>query len=295
MRIFAAGAIAGDCELRRGEVKPLLWIPLRLMFGVLRPRIILGQEFSGIVDAVGPGINDYAVGDPVFAVTGMKQSAYADYICMPAKNVTRKPEMLPHEEAAALGVGGLNALCFLRHGGAAGDMAAGKRILLNGAGGNIGTMAIQLARADGVTVDAVDSADKLDLMRDLGAESTFDYRVDHPFDTKDRYDAIIDIYGNLSFPGVQHALKPGGVMVLGNPPGVAMFRGKRVGRDGRSVLPALAGEAEEDLAYLVRRVTERALTPVIDRSFALDDVVAAHEYIETGAKKGCVVLTVSDG
>ena len=177
VRVKAANVFAGDCELRRFALNALFWLPLRLMIGITRPRPrfrILGQELAGEVVAVGARISNFKPGDSVFSPLGMG-GAHAEYVSFKPVCAVTKPDNVSFEEAAVVSVGGLNALHFLRLAGLGPGSPPGRKLLLNGAAGSIGTIALQLARLYGAEVTAVDSGHKLDKLRELGADRVIDY------------------------------------------------------------------------------------------------------------------------
>jgi len=174
IRVHAATVTMGDCEARR--LKFPLWIrlPLQIYPGLWRPeRIkILGQELAGEIEAVGGQVTRFKVGDPVFAPTFFRFGAYAEYACLPETYLVCKPAHLSYKEAATIPAGGINGLHFLR----AGSVQPGQRVLINGAGGSIGTFAVQIARSLGAEVIGVDSSEKLDMLRSIGADRVIDRR-----------------------------------------------------------------------------------------------------------------------
>lgn len=291
IRNSIANLFAGDAELRRFQMNALFWLPIRLAVGVFRPRIkILGQEFAGTVEAVGDGVRDFAPGDRVFAPTGIG-GAYAEYLCQKTKLLTRIPEGVSFGDAACVSVGGINALHFLR----TAKVSPGDKVLLNGAGGGIGTLAIQLAKIMGAEVTVVDHARKLDTLMWLGADHVLDYQLDDFTTRESAYDAIIDIVGRASYPGCLYALKPGGYLVLGNAPTVQMIRRlwSPLTTD-RHVRVALASYRKEDLDYLAKLLGGGAIKTVIERSYTMKQIVEAHRYLDSGCKTGNVLLSITD-
>jgi NADPH:quinone reductase-like Zn-dependent oxidoreductase len=201
VKIHAAGVTAGDCELRRLQLALGLSLPMRLYVGIGRPRrvTILGQELAGEVAAVGRAVRNFAVGDQVVAATGFGFGAYAEYTCLPAAGdsdggtatLAPKPPNLTYAEAATLPVGGLEALHFLRRA----NIRPGESLLINGAGGSIGTLALQLAKHYGAAVTAVDGPGKLTMLRELGADDVVDYTQEDFTKLGKTYDIIFDVVG----------------------------------------------------------------------------------------------------
>jgi NADPH:quinone reductase-like Zn-dependent oxidoreductase len=173
IRIFATTVSAGDYELRSLHFPLIFRLPLLVYLRLFRPGpLILGQEFAGAVEATGPSVTRFKKGDQVFGWTGLALGAYAEYLCLPADGVLAiKPPTLSYEEAAPLAVGGLEAVSFLKRA----KIRSGQKVLIYGAGGSIGTFAVQLARYFGAEVTAVDSAGKLDMLRSIGANHVLDY------------------------------------------------------------------------------------------------------------------------
>jgi len=291
IRIIAASVFAGDCEMRRFDFPISFWLPLRLMFGLIKPRVkILGQELAGEIEAVGHRVKQFRPGDQVFAPTDAGFGAYAEYICLPDTHpIAFKPANMTFEEAATVPVGGLNALHFLRKG----NVRQGQKVLINGACGGIGTMALQIAKALGAEVTAVDSAEKLDVLRSLGADKVIDYMQQDFTRTGELYDVIIDVFGNSPFSRSIKSLKQNGRYILGNPrlPGILKGLWTSMVSD-KKVVVALAAYKTADLVYLKDMIERGKITAVIDSSYPLEQVSVAHAYVETGQKKGNVVLTV---
>lgn len=292
VKIFATSVFAGDCELRRFTAPVSFWLPMRLLFGLFRPRFkIMGQELSGVIEAVGKNVSQFRVGDEVFAPTAIRLGAYAEYLCLPATHpIALKPSNISFAEAATVPVGGLNALHFLRKA----DVRAGEKVLINGAGGGIGTIAIQLARAAGARVTAVDHGDKLPVLRSLGAEHVIDYTREDFTRNGERYDVIIDVVGKSPYSRSLKSLAENGRYILGNPRLASALRSVWTSRTGsRKVIVAITGYKTEDLEYLARMIAEGTLRPVIDRTYTLDEIIQAHAYVDSGRKTGSVAVTVA--
>ncbi len=289
VKIHAATVFTGDCEMRGFKFPLSFWLPLRLFIGLLRPkRPILGQEFSGVVEAIGKDVTRFNVGDAVFGPSG-GWGAYAQYICLSEnKPMVHKPKNITHEAAATVPTGGLNALHFI--GKAA--LKPGQKILINGAGSSIGTVAVQLAKAAGAEVWAVDSAKKLDMLRTIGADHVIDYMAEDFTKNAVVYDVILDVVGKSHFSRSLRALTPDGRYLLANPRAIPMLRGVWANKTStRKVMFSLARETLDDVQHLADMLADGTLKPVVDRRFALEDMVAAHRYVETGQKTGNVVIT----
>jgi NADPH:quinone reductase-like Zn-dependent oxidoreductase len=291
IRIHAATVTPGDCEIRSFKFPFWVWIPLRLYMGILKPkRPIIGMEFSGVVESVGDAVTQFKPGDPVFAGTGIRFGTYAEYRCQRADTAMAvKPVGLSHAEAATIGVGGLNALHYLRQG----KIQPGDKVLINGAAGCFGTYAVQLAKHFGAEVTGVDSTDKLDTMRELGADHVIDFTQEDFTNNGVRYDVILEIAGKASYSRCIRSLNRNGRLVLANPKFRQMLRAPLTSRfTDKTVSLAFAEDRTEDLEYVAKLMEEGTLKAVIDRSYPLDEVADAHRYVETGAKIGQVVINV---
>jgi NADPH:quinone reductase-like Zn-dependent oxidoreductase len=221
--------------------------------------------------------------------------AYAEYICLAEEPegieglLAMKPANMTYEEAAAVPLGGLEALHHLR----TGDIQSGQRVLINGAGGSIGTMAIQLAKHFGAEVTAVDSTAKLDMLRSIGADHGVDYTQEDFTKTGEAYDVIFDVVGVSSFSDCIGSLKENGRYLSANPGMSQMLRGG--GTSSRGSKKAIVGNVAygtEDLVFLKELIEAGKIRTVIDRSYPLEQMAEAHRYVEKGGKKGNLVITV---
>jgi NADPH:quinone reductase-like Zn-dependent oxidoreductase len=295
IRIFATTVTAGDCEMRSLNLPFAYQLMLRAGFGFRKPRNkIPGSEVAGEIEAAGKSVKQLKVGDQVFGSAGMGFGANAEYICLPEKpgemegGVAIKPANMTYEEAATVPFGGRDSLHFLR----LGNIQPGQKILINGAGGSIGTFAIQLARLDGAEVTAVDSTEKLDLLRSLGADHVIDYTQEDFTKNGEVYDVIFDVVGKISFSRSAGSIKENGTYLLANPVS-QMFQAlwTRMRSSVKIVMETASGTIE-DLVFLRGLIEEGKLVTVIDRTYPLEQIVEAHRYVETGAKKGNLVITV---
>jgi NADPH:quinone reductase-like Zn-dependent oxidoreductase len=255
--------------------------------------MILGQELAGEIEAVGKEVKRFRKGDQVFAWTGFRLGAYAEYTCLPEDGVLAiKPANMIYEEAAAFPVGGLEAVHLLRKG----HIQSGEKILIHGAGGSIGTFAVQLARYFGAEVTAVDSTGKLDMLRSIGADQVIDYTQADFTKNGETYDVIFDVVGKSSFTRSVRSLKHNGRYLLANPKLSQMVRGRRIlRRSSKTVIPyaaRAASETTEDFIFLKELIEAGKIQSVIDRCYPLEQTAEAHRYVETGHKKGNVVITV---
>ncbi len=292
IKIYAATVATADCEARSFTFPAWFWLPLRLMFGVLRPRKpiqILGQELAGEIESVGKDVTKFKKGDQIFAaIQGF--GAHAEYKCLPEGGaIATKPANMSYEEAVTFTVFALNALHFIRKAA----LEGGQKILINGAGSSIGTTAVQLAKYYGAEVTAVDSAGKLDMLRSIGANHVIDYAQEDFTRNGVVYDVILDVIGKSSYSRSIKTLAPDGRYIMANPKALPMLRGLWTNRTStRKVMFELAREKAEDLLFLKELIEAGALKAVIDRRYSMDEIVEAHRYVASGQKKGHVVLSV---
>lgn len=299
IKIRAASVFVGDCELRSFTHPSLFFrAMLRLFMGVTRPRgiKILGQELAGEVEAVGQDVKYLREGDQVFGLTGMNFGAYAEYLCMPEEESSRygmvitKPTNMSYEEAASVPVGGTNALHFIRKA----NIKRGEKVLINGAGGSIGTFAVQLAKSQGAEVTAVDSQDKLNMLQSLGAEKVIDYEQEDFTKNGVSYDVILDVVGKSPYTRSLRSLSAKGRYLLANTVPIVMLRAMWTSLFSRKkIIFELARPKAEDLIFLKGLIEAGKLKTIIDRRYPLEQVVEAHRYVDTGRKAGNVVLVVN--
>ncbi len=294
IRIGAVTVNMGDCEMRRREIPNMIWFLIRLFFGLRKPRKrILGAYFAGEIETVGKGVERFQAGDQVYAASGARFGGYAEYICLPGTaTIAARPANMNVAEAAAVPLGGLNALHYLRKA----RIRDGDRVLVNGAGGSFGTFAIQLAKLMGAEVTGVDSTEKLDMLRELGADHVIDYTRENFTDNGETYDVIFNVVVNCPYADALRSLNPGGRYLLTNPAGISqMLRAPWTSlTSSKQVITQFARETVEDLDHLRELIEAGQLRSVVDRSYPLEQAAEAHRYVETGRKKGNVVLTIHD-
>ncbi|MCI4366019.1 MAG: NAD(P)-dependent alcohol dehydrogenase [Thermoplasmata archaeon] len=296
IKIHATTVSAGDCELRSLNFSIGLRLLVRLLMGLTRPRRkVLGQELAGVVEAVGKDVTLFRPGDAVFGTTGFGFGAYAEYICLPERSEGRalatKPTNMTYEEAATVPTGGLEALHFLRRAGG----LSRRRVVIVGAGGGIGTFAVQLAKYFGAEVTGVDRTGKLDLLRSIGADRVFDFPQQDFTKGGATYDVIFDVVGTGSYADHLAALTENGRYLLGNPRFSTRVRARWISwRGGKKVVTGASRQKTEDLVFLRQLIEGGSLRTVIDRRFPLEQVPEAHRYFETGLARGRVVITVEN-
>lgn len=290
IRIHASTVTAGDCELRRFEMPALLWIPARLGFGLHGPRNnILGQELAGEIESVGKDVKILKPGEQVFAYTGFGLGAYSEYICLPEDGVLApKPENMSYEEAATFPLGGIEALHYLKKA----NIKRGQKVLINGASGSIGTIAVQISKCYGAEVTGVCSTKNMDMVLSIGADHVIDYTKEDFTKNNEKYDVIFDVAGKTYFKSSISSLNPKGCYLLANPGLSNMVRRIISRKKGRKVITGTSKGTANDLMFIKELTETGKLHPVIDRCYNLDELVDAHRYVENGHKTGNVVVTV---
>jgi NADPH:quinone reductase-like Zn-dependent oxidoreductase len=270
IKVHAATVTQGDLMLRK--LHPLMYIPMRL-FGVRRKRIP-GHEFAGEVESVGTDVKRFKVGDQVFGTTtGLSVGANAEYVCLPEEwksgVLAIKPDNISYEEAAALPVGGMTALYILRKG----NIESGQKVLIFGASGSVGTYAVQLAKHHfGAEVAGVCSTANIELVKSLGADQVIDYTKEDVTQNGQIYNVVFDAVGKLSSSQRDNLLQENGAFLT---------------------VQTTTKELIENLNTLKKLAEEDVIKAVIDKRYPLDQIAEAHKYVETGRKKGNVVITVA--
>ena len=292
IRIRATTVTSGDWRARSLEMPPGFGLMGRLFFGVSRPRQpILGTELAGEVESVGKDVKTFKVGDQVFAFPGAGMGCYAEYKCMPADGaVALKPANLTYDEAAALSFGGTTALAFFRRA----KLQSGETVLVNGASGGVGTAAVQLAKHSGADVTGVCSAANVDLVRSLGASHVIDYTKEDFTKNGKTYDIIVDTVGTAPFSRSKGSLQKRGrlLLVLGGLPDLLQVPWVSL-TSRKKVIAGPAVVRAEDLRFLAQLALAGEFRPVIGRRYPFEQIVEAHRYIDTGHKKGNVVITLA--
>jgi len=289
--VRAVEATKADCEMRSFKFAVRwFWLPLRIALGLRKPRKpILGSYFAGVVEATGSAVSKFRHGQNVFGATGLQMGAYAEYLRV-AGNCTMAamPGNMSFEEAASVPLGGLNALHFMRKA----QVRQGDKVLVNGAGGSIGTFAVQIAKAMGAEVTAVDSGIKETMLRDIGADHFVDYAKEDFTNSGTSYDVIFSMVAQASYSSCVRTLKPGGRYVMANPKLSDMLRSPLTSRFGdKKVYFAFAGEREEELLELKRMIEAGEIAATVDKIFSMAEAAQAHTRVETEQRLGTVVIS----
>ncbi|MBK8011074.1 MAG: NAD(P)-dependent alcohol dehydrogenase [Deltaproteobacteria bacterium] len=288
VEIHATTVSSGDWRMRSKEVPPSFRLIAPLIFGKRPKKRILGTELAGRIHSVGDGVTRWRAGDAVFAYPGSHLGAHAEYICMPEDGrIAKKPDNLSFTEAAALCFGGSTALSFIER---ADGIRANEHVLIVGATGTVGSAMLQLAKLFGAKVTVVCSTPNRELAVSLGADDIIDYTKEDFTKRAERYDVIVDNTGTAPVSRCKQVLRRGGriLIVNGSLPDMV-----------RSAIPigtkVVAGPANEDVAHLPRLAQwaeEGRYKPLIDSIFPFEQIVDAHRRVDTGHKRGSVVVSV---
>lgn len=292
IRIVATTVSAGDWRARSLTMPAGLGLVGRLVFGITRPRKpVLGTDLSGVVEAIGADVTTFQPGDAVIGFPGAGFGAHAEYITMPADGkVIRKPETLNFEEAAAIPFGATTAYDFLIN---KGRLRAGERVLINGASGSVGSACVQLAKHFGAEVTGICSATNVDLVRNIGADHVIDYNTQDFTKEGPQYDMVVDTVDTAPWDRARHALVPNGRMLLIAGSTSDMILGWLKARlRGKRLIGGVASESVNILRKVIDLAAAGDFHPVIDRSFDFSQMIAAHTHVDTGHKKGNVVVTI---
>ena len=267
VHVHAATVTAGDVAMRKLPI--FVFVPVQMMLGIPASNRIHGHEFAGQIEAVGKAVTKFKVGDSVFGTPkGARSGTYTEYLCLPESGVLAlKPARISYEEAAAIPIGAMTALQVLKKG----NIQRGQKVLVYGASGSVGSYAVQLAKHFGATVTGVCSTSNIELVKSLGADRVIDYTREDFTQSGDRYDVIFDAVGKISRSMSQKLLKR---------------------PEGYLTVQTLTSEKAEYLRELRELLETGAIKAVIDRCYTLEQTPEAHRYVETGHKKGNVVISL---
>ncbi|MDE8604806.1 NAD(P)-dependent alcohol dehydrogenase [Marinomonas sp. RSW2] len=290
IKVHAAEVTKADCEMRSFHFPvKWFWLPLRLILGISKPKNqVLGGYFSGEIESFGKEVSKFNIGDNVFGVSNLRLGAHAEFICLPASyTIITKPTNLSFEEAAALPLGGLNALHFLRKA----NIQKGESLLINGAGGSIGIFGVQIAKAMGAKVTVVDTGIKEKMLRSIGADNFFDYTKEDVTESGQTFDVIFNIVATSSYSAWVNMLKPNGRYLLANPRLSDMLRSIMTSKfTDKKATFIFAGEKEEELLTLKKMIEEGTIKSIVDKTYSYEQAADAHRRVESEQRLGAVIV-----
>ncbi|WP_136807001.1 NAD(P)-dependent alcohol dehydrogenase [Desulfosediminicola flagellatus] len=292
IKVHAAEATKSDCEMRSFSFPVIwFWLPLRIAMGLLKPKKhILGMYFAGEIESAGRHVVKFKKGDAVFGTTRFRLGAYAEYVCVPASyTLVSKPSNLNFVESAAVPLGGLNALHFLRKA----HIRDGETVLVNGAGGSIGTFGVQIAKAMGAEVTGVDSAIKEEMIRRIGADHFIDYTKEDFTKSDKTYDVIFNMVSKISYSSCIKSLSHSGRYLIANPRISDMLRSVLTSMfTNKTAIFVFAEERKEELHILKEMIEKGKIHPIVDKIYPLEKAAEAHQRVETEQRLGPVIISV---
>ena len=287
VKIHSSSVTSGDARIRRADP----WV-IRLIFGFKRPRkSVLGVVVAGEIESIGSEVTKFKVGDKVFGTTGMSFGAHAEYQCINENGTLALiPEKMNYNEAAAIPFGATAALHFLRKG----NVKAGQKVLIYGASGALGTIAIQLTKELGAEVTAVCSDENGIMVKVLGADYVVDYKSEDFSKNGVKYDVIFDTVGKSSFSSSLKSLTTSGKMLLASASMGQMLRGAFTSMFGsKKVISGVIKETDEDMQFFKKLIEADKLKAVIDTVYSLEEIKEAHAHVDAGHKKGNVIIKMN--
>ncbi len=297
VKIKAASLSKADCEMRDLDFAPYIKFPMRLIAGWKKPKRIkvLGQELSGVIEEVGKLVNGFKVGDEVLASTGIQHGAHAEYICLSIKDedslIAKKPQQISFKEAAAIATSGIEAYCFLKRA----ELQKNQKVMIVGAGGSFGTLAVQFAKLSGAVVTAVDSGPKLQLLKQLGADTVIDYTQTDYTELDTKYDVVFDIVCIEKFSDIKNILSKNGTYLAGNPRLNHFIQSsKKRKNDKIFVAPHSGKHTVQDLEHIRNLIGQQLIQVVVDKVFKLEEIIEAYYYAESGSKLGNIIIDCMD-
>lgn len=287
VKVYASSVSTGDARLRRAD--PFL---VRLFFGILRPKVpILGGSLAGEIEAIGIKVTQYKIGNQIFASTGRNMRAHAEYATLPEDGlIAIKPENKCYAEIASIPFGDATSLYFLRKA----NIQASQKILIIGASGSLGVAAVQLAKYYGAQVHAVCSSANTELVKSLGADRVFDYTIEDFTDSAETYDIIFDTVGKISVKNCLKVLAKNGQIVFGAALISQMLQSAWISMTKKvKIITGEMKESKADLEFLASLYERDKMRAVIDRILPLEEIREAHRLVDSGRKKGNVILSVN--
>ncbi len=290
IKVKNASVNAGDWHLMRGE--PFM---IRLMFGLLKPKIRLGSDFAGIVEAVGNKVTDFKVGDEVFGnLSEYGFGTFAEYVCSTEEYIAHKPNNMNFEQAAAVPMAATTALQALRD---KGKINAGQKVLINGASGGVGLFAVQIAKSFGAEVTGVCSSNKMETVLSAGADNVIDYKKEDFTKSGLKYDLILAANGFHPISEYKKSLTPQGIYVMTGGAMKQLMQTMLLGpilseKNGKQLGNILQKTTKKDLLFLKELLESKKIEPIIDKRFDLSRTSEAIEYLEEGHALGKVIITI---
>ena len=287
IKIHASSVSSGDARMRRAD--PFI---IRLIFGFKRPRKpILGVVLAGEIEAIGASVSKYKIGDQVFGSSGMNFGAHAEYVTVPEDAVLAlKPGNMSYEEAASIPFGATASMHFLR----IANIQQGQKILIYGASGALGTMAVQLAKNYGAEITAVCSTRNVELMKSLGADHVIDYTREDFTRNGKKYDVVFDTIGKISLRKALKSLSDNGHLLLASA-GIGTMIGGSIKSMfiKKKIVSGVIKETVKDMNFFKQLIEKGSLKAVIDRTYPLEQIAEAHAYVDKGHKKGNVIIAIN--
>jgi NADPH:quinone reductase-like Zn-dependent oxidoreductase len=284
LKVKATAVNSGDVRLRKADP-----FAVRLIFGLIKPKInILGSVFSGEIESVGKEVKNFKVGDLVFGHTDMSFGAYVEYKCVPEDgSLALKPANITHSEAAAIPFGGVTALHFIKKA----KIKPGQKVLIVGASGAVGSAAVQLAKSFGANVTGVCSSANIALVKSIGADNVIDYTTEDFTKNGEIYDVIFDAVKAISVVRSIKSLNRNGIMILSAAGVQEMLQGLWVSiTSTKKVITGIISHSAQDISFLKALIEAGKFKPVIDRTYPLEQIAEAHNYVEKGHKKGNIII-----
>jgi len=293
IKIFATSVTVADCRVRGFVVPKTFWLPAKFALGFSKPKQpVLGGELSGIIENIGKNVTKFNVGDNVFAFPGHFLGACAEYRCMKETDcIALKPENLNFEQSAVLTFGGITALYFCQKA----NISKDTKVLIYGASGSVGNYAVQIAKYFGAKVTGVCSTENLEMVKNLGADNVIDYSADEWRALNEKFDVVFDAVGKMNIEKVIEITKPQGqyIHTVATPFDEICLRRKL----SKPKIKLIGGTYNANLEQinLIKKLAEGGfIKPFIDRVYSIDEIVEAHKYVDTGRKKGNVVIRIID-
>ena len=287
IKIHATSVSSGDARMRRAD--PFI---IRLIFGFKRPRKpVLGVVVAGEVEAIGTSVSKYKIGDQVFGSSGMNFGAHAEYVAVPEDAVLAlKPGNMSYEEAASIPFGATASMHFLR----IANIQKGQKVLIYGASGTLGTMAVQLAKNYGAEITAVCSTTNVELMKSLGADHVIDYTQEDFTRNGKKYDVVFDTIGKVSLRKALKLLSDNGYLLLASA-GIGTMIGGSIKSMfiKKKIVSGVIKETVKDMNFFKQLIEKGSLKAVIDRTYPLEQIAEAHAYVDKGHKKGNVIIAIN--